>query len=89
MGARLAPVQLSVPFVQDQIRPEPETATLVTATEDPPAAAVLVSVTVDDPDKVPEGKVIVSGFGEIDTVARVNTPVPVSDTDVGVTVAPV
>ena len=89
-GARLAPVQVFVPIcVQAQIRPAPETATLVTATSDPPAAAVLVSVTVDDPVRVPDGKVIVSGFGEIDTVARAVTAVPVSVTGVGVTVAPV
>jgi hypothetical protein len=82
-------VQAFVPAVKDQIRPDPVTATLVTETSDPPAAAVFVSVTVPDPDRVPEAKVMVSGFGEIDTVARVATPVPVSDTGVGVTVAPV
>jgi hypothetical protein len=39
--------------------------------------------------KAPVGRVIVSGFGEIETVARVVTPVPLSVTGVGVTVAPV
>lgn len=76
-------------MVKDQMKPAPETFTPVTDTCEPVAAAVLVSVTVPDPDNVPEGKVIVSGFGVIDTVARVATPVPVNDTGVGVTVAPV
>jgi hypothetical protein len=78
-----------VPLVQAQIRPAPETATLVTATFEPPAAAVLVKVTVPDPDSVPDGNVTVSGLGEIDTLARAATPVPVRLTGVGVTVAPV
>jgi len=69
----------------------PETATLLTATCEPPAAAVFVNVTVPVPVKfsIPLGSVIVSGFGEIDMVARVATPVPVNVTGVGVTVAPV
>ena len=82
-------MQAFVPAVKAQISPDPETATLVTATSDPPAAAVFVSVTVPDPEKVPEARVMVNGFGLIETVARVATPVPVSVTVVGVTVAPV
>jgi hypothetical protein len=71
------------------MRPAPETATLVTATFDPPAAAVFVSVTIAVLLSVPEGSVIVSGLGAIDTVARAATPVPVSATGDPVTVAPV
>jgi hypothetical protein len=62
---------------------------LVTETSDPPAAAVFVSVTIPDPDRVPDARVIVSGFGEMLTVALVADPVPVSEAGVGVTVAPV
>ena len=47
----------------------------------------MVSVTVPVPVMLPVGSVIVSGFGEIDIVARVATPVPVNVTGVGVTVA--
>ena len=82
-------MQPFVPAVKAQIKPAPLTATLVTETLDPLAAAVFVSVTVPDPERVPEARVMVSGFGLIETVARVATPVPVSDTGVGVTVAPV
>lgn len=82
-------MQASVPFVQAQISPDPAAETLVTETFDPPAAAVFVSVTVPEPDSVPVGRVMVNGFGLIETVARVATPVPVSVTGVGVTVAPV
>jgi len=88
-GARAAPVQVSVPLIQAQISPAPVTATLVTATFDPPAAAVLVRVTVLVPVSVPAGSVIVSGFGVIDTVAVVATPVPLIETGEPVTVAPV
>jgi len=63
------------------------TDTLVTETSDPPTAAVLANVTVPDPLRVPDARVMVSGFGEIVTVARVVTPVPVRVTGVGVTVA--
>src|SRR5579885_2541686 len=66
----------------------PDTATLVTATDDAEAAE-LVSVTVPVPVMLPVGKVMVSGFGVIDTVPRVATLVPVRFTGVGVTVAPV
>ena len=69
----------------------PETATLLTATCEPPEAAVFVSVTTPVPVmfRTPLGSVIVSGLGEIDMVARVATPVPVNVSGVGVTVAPV
>jgi hypothetical protein len=87
-GAKLTPVQLSVPFVQDQIKPDPETDTPVTATLDE-LAALLVKVTVPLPESVPEGSVTVSGFGEIATAAAVVTREPVNCTGVGVTVAPV
>jgi hypothetical protein len=88
-GARFTPVQLSAPLVQAQIKPAPETATLVTATCELPAAEGLVKVMVPLPDNVPVGRVTVSGLGEMETVARAATPDPVSDTGVGVTVAPV
>jgi hypothetical protein len=76
-------------LVNTQIKPAPETATFVTATLEPPAAVVFVRVTVPDPVRVPAGSVIVNGLGEIETVPRVATPAPVSETGVGVTVAPV
>jgi len=88
-GARLVPVQLSVPLVKDQIKPAPETLTDVTATLELPAADVFVNVTFADPVKVPEGSVIVSGLGVIDTLDLASTPVPVRLTGLGVTVAPV
>ena len=49
----------------------------------------MVKVTSAVPVDEPVGRVIVWGFGEIDTVARVETPVPASDTEGGVTIAPV
>jgi hypothetical protein len=63
----------------------PEAVTLLTVIYAPPAAAVLVSVTIPVPVEEPEGKVIVSGFGAIDTVARAATTVPESDTGEPVT----
>ena len=93
-GAMFAPVQVSGPargpLVKRYVSMVPPVAdTLVTATLDPPAAAVFVSVTVPVPVLPPVGKVIVNGLGVIDTVARAATPVPVSVTGEGVTVAPV
>jgi hypothetical protein len=88
-GARFTPVQLSAPLVQVQTRPAPVTLTAVTATLDPPAAAVFVSVTTAVLLSVPLGSVIVSGLGAIDTVAFAATPAPVSATGDPVTVAPV
>ena len=64
------------------------TLTPFIATDEPLAAAVLVTVTTPVPVTVPE-RVIVSGFGVIDSAARAATLEPVSDTGVGVTVAPV
>ena len=72
-----------------QTKPAPLTPMFVTATFDPPAAALLVKVTVPELDSVPDGLVMVSGFGEIDTAAFAATPVPVSVTTEPVTVAPV
>jgi hypothetical protein len=80
-------VQAFVPAVNAQTKPDPVTDTLVTETLDPPAAAVFVSVTVPDPDRVPDARVMVRGFGAIDTVARVATPAPVRVTGEPVTVA--
>lgn len=83
-------MQVLVPFaVKDQISPAPVTATFVTETLDPPAAAVLVSVTLPDPVSVPEGRVIENGLGLIATVALDVTPVPEMLTGVPVMVAPV
>jgi len=67
----------------------PDTAMLLTAVDVPPAAWVLVNVTSAVPVTDPVGSVIVCGFGEIKTVARIDTPVPLSVTETGVTVAPV
>jgi hypothetical protein len=50
---------------------------LVTVTDDPPAAVVLVSVTVPVPVKLPAGNVMVKGFGEIATVPAPPPPPPV------------
>ena len=49
----------------------------------------MVNVTTPVPESEPRGAVIVRGFGVMDMVARVATPVPVRLTGVGVTVAPV
>jgi hypothetical protein len=65
----------------------PETDTLLTVVEVPPAAWVLVKVTRPVPVADPVGRVIVNGFGAIETAARVETPVPLRMTEVGVTVA--
>lgn len=67
----------------------PDTVMLLTVVDVPPAAWVLVNVTSAVPVADPVGSVIVCGFGEIKTVARVETPVPLSVTDAGVTDAPV
>jgi len=93
-GARVVPVQLSGPASAPTLKKKvstdpPETATVETVICAPVAGAVLAKVTVPVPELTPVGKVIVSGFGEIDTVARAATPVPVSETGVVVTVAPV
>jgi hypothetical protein len=95
-GAKVAPVQVSgppsrPPLIKDHVRiPDPGAATvaLVTVNCAPPAGAVLVSATVLVPVMVPVGKVMVSGFGVIDTVARFATLAPVSATGVGVTTVP-
>ncbi len=86
-GGSVAPVQVSVPPPTELKNhpspngpPEPVTATPVTATLDPPTAAVLVSVTVLVPVRAPVGNVINSGFGVTDIAARAATPVPVSVT---------
>ncbi len=89
-GAKVAPVHAFCPALKNQPVPAPETATPLTVVCAPMfAGAVLVSVTVPVPVLSPVGSVIVSGLGVIDTVARFATPVPVSCTDDGVTVAPV
>jgi hypothetical protein len=93
-GANVAPVQLFAPAtrLKEYVKPlPPDVATLVTATCAPVDAAVLVRVTVPVPVmfKAPLGNVMVSGFGEIERLARADTPAPVSVTGVGVTVAPV
>jgi len=92
-GAKVVPVHVSDPGVtkldsalKNQVkRPEPApefTATLLTVTDAPPAAAVLRNVTVPIPvPKLPVGvaTVINSGFGVMDTLAGA-TPVPDSAT---------
>ena len=93
-GARVVPVQLSgpasAPTLKKKVKGEPpETATLETVIWAPVPGAVLARVIIPVPVMVPVGKVILSGFGAIDTVARVKTPVPLSKTGVGVTAAPV
>ena len=91
-GARLAPVQVFCPATALKklvSRVPPVTETPVTATDVPPTGAVLVRLTIPVPVRTPVGKVIVSGFGAIETVPRVVTPVPVSVTGDPVTVAPV
>ena len=90
-GATVAPVQVSGPAKGPLVnmyvsRVPPLTATLVTCTDAPPAAAVFVSVTVPVPVELPVGNEMVSG--EMLTVAGA-VPVPVSVTAAGVTVAPV
>jgi hypothetical protein len=85
----VVPVQLSVPFVKAQITPEPVTFTLLTASLEPPAAALLVRVTVPEFDKTPEASVMLSGFGAMETAALVAVPAPVGVTGEFVTVAPV
>jgi hypothetical protein len=87
-GAKLVPVQPSVPLVHDHIRPASLTTTLVTATLEPPGAVVLVNVTVPVPVRVPDGSVMVSGLGEMETVPLAATPVPVIVTGDQVTTAP-
>ena len=90
-GARGTPVQVFDPAMTlKKYVPSvpPETATLVTFSEAPPAAAVLVNVMVPVPLKVPVGNVIVNGLGVIDTGDCVAAPVPVSVTGEPVTAAP-
>jgi hypothetical protein len=67
----------------------PVTDIPLTVVEVPPTACVLVSVTSAVPVEDPVGRVMVCGFGEIESVARVETPVPLSVTGKGVTFAPV
>jgi hypothetical protein len=81
-GAKVVPVQLSESVLKNQVRafaPAPEfTATLLTVTEAPPAAAVFLKVTVPVPVpkfRIGVATVIDSGFGVTDTVAG-TTPVP-------------
>jgi hypothetical protein len=97
-GASVAPVHASAPAtaLKNQVRmfePVPDaTATAVTVADAPVAALpVFVNVTVPVPLRglPPAANVIVSGFGVMDRVARAATPVPVSETEAGVTVAPV
>jgi hypothetical protein len=93
-GASKAPVQLSgpasLPTLKKYVENDPPVTDIpLTVVEVPPTACVLVSVTSAVPVEDPVGKVIVCGFGEIETVARVETPVPLSVTGKGVTVAPV
>ena len=90
-GAKVVPVQLSASALKNQVRPfepAPEfTATLLTVTEAPPAAAVFLNVTVPVPLprlSVGVATVINSGFGVIDTVAGA-MPVPESGTGEPVT----
>jgi hypothetical protein len=90
-GARFVPVQVSGPasgpFEKKKVVSVPPAATtLVIATEEVPA--VFLRVTVPVPVIVPVGKVMVSGFGEIVTVALFATPEPLSGTGVGVTITP-
>ncbi len=85
-GARLLSRQVSVPLVQDQINPAPATLSAVIATLDA-LAALLVTVTVPAPVKVPVGRVTVTGVTV--NAPRVATPVPLSVTGEFVTVAPV
>jgi len=90
-GANAAVQEL---FVTEKLKvvdepPVAVTATLVTDTCAPPAAAVFVKVTTPVPLVEPVGKVMVKGFGDIDKLACVATPVPLSVTTAGVTVAPV
>jgi hypothetical protein len=90
-GASVAPVHVSAPdtALKNQVDMlPPETPTLVTNVEVPPAGEALVKVTTPVPVPEPVAKVIKSGFGEIDTVALVLTPVPVRLTGRGVTVSP-
>lgn len=93
-GASTAPVQLSGPASTPTLkkyvnREPPEVAMFVTVICAPPVGAVLVNVTRPVPVRFPDGRVMVSGFGVIDTVARDATPVPVRVTGEPVTVAPV
>ena len=84
-GCSVAPVQLSgpanAPTLKKYVRAlPPDTATLLTVMKAPPAAAVFVSVTTCVPVTWPDGNVIVSGLGAIDTVARAATTLPESGT---------
>jgi hypothetical protein len=91
-GASTVPVQVSPPTTALNKNVDalpPETATLVTVNCAPAAAEVFFSVAVPIPVFTPVGNVMVRGFGVIDTVAFAVTPVPVSGTGVGVTVAAV
>jgi hypothetical protein len=92
-GAKVVPVHVSAPAtaLKNQVAGDPpsalDTVTPLTVICAPAAGAALVSVTVPVPVFTPVGSVIVSGLGVIDAVARLATPVPVSTTGVGVTVA--
>jgi hypothetical protein len=68
----------------------PATVMLLTVTFAPPGAEVFEKVTVPVPVRLrtPDGKVIVRGFGETDTVERVVVLVPVNVTGDPVTVVP-
>jgi len=95
-GAMAAPVHVSgparAPFEKKNVRSPPPVVvvpTLVTVSCGPPAADVLVRVTVPVPVFTPVGRVMVSGLGVSDVVALVAVPVPVSVTGEPVTVAPV
>lgn len=93
-GESTTPVQLSGPASAPTLKKyvvsvPPDTVMLLTVVDVPPAAWVLVNVTSAVPVADPVGNVIVCGFGAIETVARAETPVPLSVTDAGVTVAPV
>ena len=79
----------------NKLEPVDATATLVTASCEPPTAALFVSVTAPMPLRqakvagVQVGKVIVSGLGATVAVASAVTAVPVRLTTAFVTVAPV
>lgn len=90
-GARAVPEHVSDPatMLNVKFRLTGATATFVTWVDVPPAGDAFVRVTTPVPLRDPVGSVIVSGFGEIETVARVATLMPVRATGVGVTVSPV
>jgi hypothetical protein len=87
-GARVVPVQVLVPttMLKAYWAFIGATTTLLTTVEAPPAADVLIKVTTPVPEILPVAAVIVSGLGEIVTLALVVVLVPLRATGVGVTV---